>query len=139
MPRTRTFIDSNVLISAFRGEADIAQNALDVLDDASRDFVTSDFVHLELLPKPICYGINDERDFYEAFFSKAKRTIRSSRTLVEEAKNEAAQAGLSAVDALHVAAAKRANCDELVTAEKPTKPLFNVNGLAVITIRPSTT
>lgn len=41
-------------------------------------------------------------------------------------------------DALHIAAAKRAACDEFVTAEKPTKPLFRVAGIQVTTIRPQT-
>jgi len=35
------------------------------------------------------------------------------------------------VDAIHVAAAKRLNADELITAERPGKPLHKVRGLKV--------
>jgi hypothetical protein len=40
------------------------------------------------------------------------------------------------MDALHIAAAKHAACEDFVTAEKPTKPLFRVTGIQVTTIRP---
>jgi predicted nucleic acid-binding protein len=134
MARTRTFIDAGVLMRAFRGEEDLAEVPLEVLDDPTRDFVTSDFVRLEVLPKPVCYRQDDEREFYESFFAGAKRTVHSSRALVQEAQYEAEQVGLNAVDALHVAAAKRARCAELVTTEKSTKPLFRVQGLAIISV-----
>ena len=98
--------------------------------------MTSDFVRLELLPKPICYGNDAERRFYEAFFGTVEHSVRASPTLIEEAQREAEAVGLSAMDALHVAAAKAAKCDEFVTAEKPTKPLFRVAGITVTTIRP---
>ena len=114
MQRTRTFIDSGVLIAAFQGQSDIADNALKILDDENRDFITSDFVLLEVLPKPVYHKNDDERSFYEVFFNAVKRILRSSSSLVEEAQDEAEQVGLSAVDALHISAAKRARCDELV-------------------------
>jgi predicted nucleic acid-binding protein len=109
MPRIRTFVDSGVLISAFKGELVLRQRAQAILKDRVRDFISSDFVRLEVLPKPTCYGRKDEREFYELFFGGVKRMIPSTRTLVSEAQTEAEAAGLSAVDALHVAAAKRGN------------------------------
>jgi predicted nucleic acid-binding protein len=135
--KKRTFIDSGVLIHAARGTAELSERALAVLDDPDRRFVTSDFVRLEVLPKAIFHHKRDEAEFYEAFFEAAQRTEHSSKSLVAEAQSEAEQAGLSATDALHVAAAKRANCTEFITAEKATKPLFSVAGLTVKTIRPS--
>ena len=95
-------------------------------------------MRLELLPKPICYGNDVEREFYETFFASVQHVVRASPELVEEAQREAEAVGLSALDALHIAAAKRAACDEFVTAEKPTKPLFRVAGITVTTIRPAT-
>lgn len=136
MPPRRTFIDSGVLLAAFKAGGELARNALTVLGDPERTFVTSDFVRLELLPKPICYGNEVERRFYETLFSGVEHTVPASRTLAEEAYQEATAVGLSAIDALHMAAAKRASCDEFVTAEKPTKPLFRVTGIAITTIRP---
>lgn len=142
MPQIRTFIDSSVLISAFRGQGDLGENALAVLDEQNRDFVTSDFVRLEVLPKPICHKRQDEIQFYETFFDavddkkSAGETIHSSRNLVQVAQREAEKYGLSAVDALHVAAAQSAGCHELITAEKSTKPFFNVTGVTVRSIRP---
>ena len=137
MTRIRTFIDSALLIAAARGTDDVAEKAMGVLDDPDRDFTTSDFVRLEILPKPTYFGYAEEVAFYEAFFERVQQSVPSSATLVSEAHQEAVEAGLAAVDALHVAAAKRADSEELVTAEKSTKPLFRVIGLAVKTIRPS--
>ena len=130
MRRTRTFIDASVLITAARGVENLSARAVQVLDDPDRVFVASDFLRLEVLPKALHFGRQAEVEFYEAFFSSVVRFVATSRRLVEEAAAEAAQAGLSAVDALHVAAAKRARCDELVTAEQPTKALFRVTNLS---------
>jgi predicted nucleic acid-binding protein len=46
----------------------------------------------------------------------------------------ARQYGLSAVDALHLAAAVRQGAGEFITAEKPGKPMFRVRGIAVKSI-----
>jgi len=83
-----------------------------------------------------CYGNDAERRFYEAFFASVEQVVPVSPTLVEEAQREAEAVGLAALDALHIAAAKPAMCDEFVTAEKTTKPLFRVAGITVTTIRP---
>ncbi len=135
MKRIWTFVDASLLIAAARGRDDISDRALAILDDPRRSFVTSDFVRLEVLPKAIFHRQREETRFYLAFFAGV-RSVRSAATLVSLAQTEAEHAGLSAVDALHVAAAKKAKCQELVTAEKPGKPLFRVRGLTVITIRP---
>ena len=135
MKRIRTFIDASLLIAAARGTDDISEMALAILDDPRRSFVTSDFVRLEVLPKAVHHRRNPEVRFYLAFFAGATRTVRSSASLVAAAEIEGELTGLSAIDALHVAAAKRAKCHELVTAESPGKPLFRVRGLMVTTIR----
>jgi len=49
----RTFIDAGVLIAAARGEDAPSINALEILDDQSREFVSSPFIVLEVLPKAI--------------------------------------------------------------------------------------
>ena len=53
---TLTYIDSGVLIAASRGVGDIARRAVEVLDDQDRAFASSEFVRLEVLPKPVYYG-----------------------------------------------------------------------------------
>lgn len=135
MKRVKTFIDASLLIAAARGKLDISDRALAMLDDPERSFVTSDFVRLEVLPKAVFHRQNAEVHFYRAFFARATRTVKASSSLVAQAQQEAEQTGLSAVDALHVAPAKRAKCAELITAEKSDKPLFRVEGLSIKTIR----
>lgn len=48
----RTFLDSGVLLAAWRGDS-LAAPALALLGDDARVFVTSQLVRLELLPKTI--------------------------------------------------------------------------------------
>ncbi len=129
----KTFVDAGVLIAAFRGGAGAGSLALDILDDPVRRFVTSDFVRLEVLPKAIFYKRKEEVAFYEAFFAAAT-CVRTSEGLFLQAFDEAKESGLSAVDALHVAAAKAEGCDDFQTSEEEGKPLFRVKGIAVRSI-----
>jgi hypothetical protein len=52
----RTFVDAGVLIAAACGLPEIADLAFRVLDDPDRTLFTSDFVKLEVLPKPTFQG-----------------------------------------------------------------------------------
>lgn len=131
---TRTFVDAGVLIAAACGIPGIADRALQLLDDPERRFVTSDFLRLEVVPKPSYHGFNDQVEFYEAFFASARR-IPVSNKLMEEALREGRRFGLSACDAIHVAVARRAKCHEFLTTEKPSKPLFRVTDLTVISLQ----
>ncbi len=85
LAKTRTFIDSGVLIAAATGTDDVASRAMTVLDDPDRLFVTSDFVRLEVLPKARFYKNADEAQFYETFFESAEETVPASRELVANA------------------------------------------------------
>lgn len=51
----RTFLDAGVLIAAFRSRNTVSTPALTLLDDPGRVFVTSDYVRLEVLPKPLYF------------------------------------------------------------------------------------
>ena len=126
----RTFLDAGVLIAAFRSINAASTPALTLLDDPERVFVTTHFVRLEVLPKPLYFRRPTEAEFYEAFFASAE-FVEVSQALVSEAFDEARRAGLAAMDALHVAAAKRVGVDEFITVERPTKPVFRVAGLTV--------
>jgi predicted nucleic acid-binding protein len=133
----RTFVDTGVLIAAFRGDEELRAAAEQVLDDPDREFVTSDFVGLELLPKAKYHRNDDEVAFYEIFLAASAVTVRASERLVADAHAQASTTGLAAMDALHVAAAQQASAAELVTAEKPGKPMFRVSNPVVRSIRPA--
>ena len=133
---TRTYIDSGVLIAAARGRAPMALRALEVLDDPTREFVSSIFVKLEILPKAIYYKNEAEAEFYEAFFSGVTHWANPYETLIEEAFKEASATGLAALDALHVVSALSVGAEELVTSEKPDKPLHRTRLIKVVSIAP---
>jgi hypothetical protein len=123
------------LIAAARGTDEVAAAAFEVLDNPERAFVTSDFIRLEVLPKAAYYNNHAELEFYEAFFHDVERTVHASKPLVSRAHEEARKAGLAAMDALHVAAAKIGKSAELITTEKPSKPLFRAAEIVIKTIR----
>jgi hypothetical protein len=52
---TRTFLDAVVLIAAIRGSPVPIERALEVINDSQRVFIASDFVRLEVLPKPLYF------------------------------------------------------------------------------------
>lgn len=131
----RTFIDAGVLIAAARGEEAIAEKALGILDDPQREFASSEFVKLEVLPKAVYYRREAEVQFYEAFFAAVTYWAEPTSALVQTAYQEACRAGLSAIDALHVAAALAVNADELVTIEKPEKPLHRTQAVTVVSLQ----
>jgi predicted nucleic acid-binding protein len=128
---TRTFLDAGVLIAAARGNEPSSRRAFEVLDDARRSFVSSPFVCLEVLPKAIFNKRLAEVAFYEAYFGSVEAWVTPDQELLEDASRLAARFGLSAIDALHVAAATMASVDELVASEKPGRPIHRVSSLAV--------
>ncbi len=65
--RKKTYIDSGVLITAFRGVELASIRANTILNDGNREFVSSQFVKLEVLPKAIYYNQQDEVEFYRNF------------------------------------------------------------------------
>jgi predicted nucleic acid-binding protein len=133
----RTFVDAGVLISATTGRDALFDRAWDILDDPERIFLTSEFVRLEVLPKAIYFHWQDELDIYENFFTSVAEIISFSDALLTQAHLEARSAGLGALDALHVAAAKLGGAEEFVTTERLTTALFRVVGLKISTIRPT--
>lgn len=126
---TRTYLDSSVLIHAVQG-AD-GGKALQFLEDPEREFVAATILRLELLPQPTFHRRTLELEFLEEFFSRLTAWEPATEELLADALREAGKVPLSAVDAIHVAAARRLNADELVTGEKPGKPLHQVKGIKV--------
>jgi predicted nucleic acid-binding protein len=132
--RKRTFIDAGVLIAAARGKDAPSMSALEILDDQSREFVSSPFVELEVLPKAIYNKKKDEVEFYEAFFSSVSFWEYDLVEIVKTGNSIARSFGLAAMDSLHVAAAVLSGAEELVTTERASKPIHRVQGIRVTSI-----
>jgi len=130
----RTYLDSGVLLAAFKGEGELGLRALQIIDDPQRQLVVSDAVKLELLPKPTYEKRKEEVSFYCEVFALAEQRSWDSAVL-QLAQNLAEQNGIAAMDAIHVAYALHANVDELITAEKPGKPMFRVTSPTIASIR----
>ncbi len=125
----RTYLDSSVLIQAVQGVD--GDKTAGLLEDPEREFVAATFLKLELLPQPTFHKRKAELEFLEAFFEKMAEWREADEALVTAALTEAKSVHLTAVDAIHVAAAEALRCDEFITAEKPGKPLHKVRGLKV--------
>ncbi len=131
-----TFIDSGVLIIATRTNDPLIGTAVKFLDAAEREFASSQFVVLEVMPKATYHKKKDEVDFYNAFFAGVRYWADNLPEIVEQAKFLANTYGLSALDALHVAAALSVQADDFITSERGVTPLFRVKELNIISLHP---
>ncbi len=66
----------------------------------------------------------------------AEEEISSSPQITQSALELAEKYNLSPMDALHVSSALVAGVDELVTMEKPTKPICRVKEVKVVSFYP---
>lgn len=130
----KTYLDSGVLITAFQGVQANSIQANNILNDENREFVSSKFVKLEILPKAIYNQQQKEKDFYETFFNSVTHWATDLEQITEDGYQIAYTYGLAAVDALHVAAALWLKASELVTTEKITKPIHRVTEIKIISI-----
>jgi predicted nucleic acid-binding protein len=129
----KTFLDSGVLLTAWkRGEQHHC--AMSIMADDSREFVTCDNVRLELLPKAVYENRHAEIEFYNEHFSETSACEPFSEALGSAALALARKHGLSAGDALNLAAAIRLGAEEFITSELPGKPLFRVTGIRIISL-----
>jgi len=131
-----TFVDSGVLIAAYRGTRPESRPALQILADTERAFASSFFVRLETIPKPTFLGRVDELQFYEEFFQRVARWATVDDELAESALKIAAVAGLGGMDALHLAAAHQTGCEEFVTTEKPSRAIHRSRLMHIRSIHP---
>ena len=129
----KTFLDSGILITAWRRN-ELTSVALGILTDDTRQFFTSQLVMLETLPKARFGKQLKEGSFYAGYFSEAAAIEPLSPELGREAEALAAQYGLAGPDSLQIAAAIRHGVREFYTTEKPTKPMFRVKELKVISL-----
>ena len=129
-----TYLDSGVLLSAFKADGAIGRRAMEILDDPDRKFLVSDAVWLEVMPKPLYEKQRHEVDFYETVFSAAEHLSWNVSSLARAA-DIAAKYGISAMDAIHIAHAMDARADEFVTTERPGKPMFRVQEISMRSIQ----
>jgi predicted nucleic acid-binding protein len=126
MDKIRSYIDASLIIDAVSHELTAQKHrAVAVLDDVGRNFVTSDYVWLETLPK-MQYQKMREQIYAAGLFFQRADFVRSSEAIIAKAKELASSYGLAAIDALHAACAIAGGADELITCEKPTKPFFRI-------------
>lgn len=82
------------------------------------------------------YKRSDEAAFYEAFFEAVTDWAWWDDALLKQALVLASRSGLSALDALHAAAALSLGADEIVTTEKLGRPIHRVPGILIRTLHP---
>ena len=132
-----TYLDSGVLIYAAQGDTYAAGLALPFIHDPNREFITSEYVKLEVLPLPTWNRRKAELEFYETFFKLNTRTIPTSGHLLETALEEGCKIGSDAMDSIHIACALFGGAEEFVTNEKPTKAMFRTDKVKVVSIFPN--
>lgn len=132
--RVKTYVDAGVLIAAARGTQPSASRALALLEDSSREFITSEYLRMEIMPKPAYFNFVEELALYEEFFRSASHVIPFDVEHMKMSFLEACRLGLSAFDAIHLTVATVAACDELLTSERPTSPLFRANSVKVVSL-----
>jgi predicted nucleic acid-binding protein len=137
LPTTLTYIDSGVLIFAARGNTDAAALALPFLADPNREYVTSDYVRLEVLPKATFHKRTAELAFYNLFFTTTTRSIPTSEALLKYALDEACKTGIQGLDSVHIACAVFAGAEEFITSEKTNTPIHRTRLVKVVSIFPT--
>lgn len=130
----KTFLDSGVLLLAWRGNSPAATVARQILADDSREFVTCENVRLELVPKPAFERRHSELQFYQEHFSETTACEPFSEPLGRAALALAKKHGLAAGDALNLASAIRLGADEFVTSELPGKPMFRLSEVKITSL-----
>ncbi len=130
----KSFIDSGVLIYAARGVGELAEKSLSILEDSNREFASSIFLKLEVLPKAIYHQNISEIKFYETYFESVFYWEKNINKIIELASTEMGNNGLGAMDALHISAAKLLNVDEFITNEKPNKSIHRTQHINIISL-----
>jgi hypothetical protein len=125
------FLDSGVLIAAFKGAPQLRELALRIVEDPGRVFRTSPFVRLEVLPKTIFSRQTNERRFYEQYFARAE-FVPDLTGIFDLGEKEAAKSGVGSMDSLHLAAAHLLKADEFLTTEGPKKSIHRSSLVKVV-------
>jgi predicted nucleic acid-binding protein len=129
----RVFVDTGVLITAFRGELEMREHALTVLSEPEYEFWYSPLLRLETTLQPFHNNRKAEMTFYQEYFKHAQ-CFGDLNRIFEIGEPDAMKHGIPVMDALHIAAANLSRCKVLFTTEAPTKPLFRTKLVKVASI-----
>ncbi len=131
----KTFIDPDVLMTAWRGQEAEQRRALAVLSDPRRRFVSSPFVQLEVLPGACYRQQSDEIEFYERFFARVPIWVTDCEQIVADAMELSRRFDLKPLESVHLAAALLAGAGEFITAAQPPSAFSRVTGITVLSVR----
>lgn len=125
MPKKiKTYLDTCVLIFAFRADnSEKAEAAWNILGDKNREFVFSDLLRIETIPKPTFHKKTDEVEFMNTLFEQCCEHCLISRPIMNKAIDLASKYNIAPMDALHVTVAISSGVDEFYTFEKKKKPM----------------
>ena len=132
-----TFIDACVLIAVAQGNEATASRVFEIVDDPDREFVVSDFLKLEVIPKPTFNRYNEQVQIFEEFFKRAALRVESTGKILSQALDLACRYDLSPLDALHISTAIDAEAEEFITLERLGTPMTRVKEVKVISIHKS--
>lgn len=130
----KTYVDANVLITAYRADDFVSAQAMQLLGASNRVFAASQMVRLETLRKPLFYARQEELDFMESFYAGVSEWVAMDDDLVVQALQLAAKYDMGAIDAIHIALALRAQVEEFVTMERPSSPICRAPGIRVVSL-----
>lgn len=131
------FIDASVLLTAIRKPTSETlarrMRAHQILNDHNFKFVANEFLKLEILPMATFFSKPKELRFFKQFFESVVHWAAND-LIVPPALDLASQFGLGALDAIHLCSAIHFDA-EFVSAEKPTKPIYNAysNSVSIYT------
>lgn len=122
----RTFLDSGVLIAAFRGNNEVSEKAFQIMEDPNREFISSDFVKLEVIPKAKYFHNDDEVEFYNEYFASTIDLFITTSDHINNSFDMACNYGIAGSDAVISCAAIKMNADVFITSERPTTAMFKI-------------
>ena len=119
---------------AIGADGPVARRALEAIEDPERQLLISGYTKLEVLPKPSFHKRTDQVESFSVLFSQAEEIPLEQTAIVNSAIEIAAKHDLTPIDALHISTAIHGNAEEFVTLEKPTKPMFRVVEMNMVSL-----
>lgn len=128
----KIYLDTNVIIYAVEGFADLAGNIqalLRALDEAEIVAVTSELTLAEVLVKPLRDQNQIVQQAYQTFLTPTPvlQPVPISRNILEEAARLRATKRLKLPDAIHLATANLNGCDSFLTNDDLFKSVSAAN------------
>lgn len=130
----RTYLDTGVLLAAYKGDEAASDRAMAIIADEERSFIASDLLTIEC----VCPAIRSRHFAQAAFCSEFINScdhIELNRDISQSAIQFLSNHAIQIIDAMHICAAVHAGAEEFITTEAVTKPFFQLAvPLSVISI-----